>query len=105
MDTHNYQDALKKVQTIKPKDNYMVIEMYYDNKIILPYKDGLAFMAALVNAEAYTTSYNEPHRIGSFNRDGIKSTIMSGEDYVKTKIAALLNVTMDQLKDLELLVA
>lgn len=103
MEYQKYLEAVKKVHAIKPKDNYMVIELYYDNKLILPYKDGLAFMASLVNAEMYETPYDKPHKIGSFNRDAVKNTIMSGEDYIKHKIAALLNVTLDQLKDIELL--
>ena len=100
-----YAEAVKKVQAIKPKENYMVIEMYYDNKIILPYKDGLTFMAALANAEGFKTPYNEPHIIGSFNSEMLKTSIMSGDTYIKHKIAALLNVTLDQLKDIELLAA
>ena len=98
----DYAEAVKKVHSIKPKENYMVIEMYYDNKIVLPYKDGLSFMASLANAESLKTPYNEPHIIGEFTDNVIKTTIMSGETYIKYKIATLLNITLDQLKEAEL---
>lgn len=97
-----YAEAVKKVHSIKPRENYMVIEMYYDNKIILPYKDGLSFMASLANAESLKTPYNEPHTIGEFGENIIKTTVMSGETYIKYKIAALLNLTLDQLREIEL---
>ena len=97
-----YQEAVKKVSQIKPKENYMVIEMYYDNKLVLPYKDGLAFMSALVNAETLSEPYQQPHRITPLNRNTLKTSIMSGEEYAKHKIAALLNVTLEELGDIEL---
>ena len=100
MDQKDYE-AAKKVVSIKPKENYMVIDIYYNHKIILPYKDGLAMLAALANAEAVNEEYSKPMVISGFNRDHLKTSIMSGEDYGRHKMAVLLNVTIDELKEYE----
>lgn len=104
MDHKQYTEA-KKIVSIKPKENYMVIDIYYNHKIILPYKDGLAMLAALANAEAVNEEYNKPMIISGFNREHLKTSIMSGEDYGYHKMAALLNITLDEIKEYEKLAA
>lgn len=93
-----YAEALKKVQAKKPKENFMVITLGYDNKLVLPHKDGLAFMASLASVEKLSEPYNEPHRITEFDRSAITTHLMSAEEYERFKIAALLNVTPDEVK-------
>ena len=100
MDQKAYLEA-KKVASIKPKENYLVIDIYYGHKIILPYKDGLAMLASLANAEAVSEEYNKPMVISGFNREHLKTSIMSGEDYGRHKIATLLKITMDELIEFE----
>lgn len=97
----DYAEALKKVSAIKPKENYMAIEMAYDRKVILPYKDGVAFMTALNSAEEFKESYNEQSRIIEFSRDSIKVSLMSHAEYIRIKIAALLGVKPDEVKEAE----
>ena len=94
-----YEEALKLVQTKKPKDNYMLIEMAYDKKLLLPYKDALLFLSSLANAEQLNERYQEPHRIIGLERDSIHSRIFSHEEYERYKIAALLNITPDEVKE------
>ena len=94
-----YEDAVKKVQTKKSTDNYMIIETSYNTKILLPYKDGITFMSALVNAEEFKDSYGENPRILPVNKSIVSSTLLSREDYELIKIANLLNMSVDQLKD------
>jgi hypothetical protein len=97
-----YKDALKKVQAVKPKDNYMVIKLGYDNKIVLPYKDAVAFIATLNNAEHFDEQYNKPHRINELDRSKIEATLMSHQEYERYKIAVLLNITADEVKEAQL---
>ena len=97
-----YQDAVKKIQTNKPKDNFMVIETSYNNKIILPYKDGVVFLTALNNAETLVESYGDKTRINGFGRDSIVSRIMSYEEYEQIKVANLLNISVDDVKAMAL---
>ena len=102
MDQKEYEAAMKKVVSIKPKENYLVIDIYYNHKIILPFKEGIAFLACLEKAEAINEEYSKPAIITSFNRDHLKTSIMSGEDYINHKVAALLNVSLEEVKEYKL---
>lgn len=97
----NYEEARKKVQADKPKENFMLVELSYDKKIILPYKDGVLFMSALATAEVLSEKYNERVKIGEFERNSIRSELMSYSEYARYKIAALLNVDPKDLKQAE----
>lgn len=94
----DYNEAVKKLKTQKVKENYLCIKTDYSTKIILPYKEGLAFMSALENAEQFTEKYQEPHRIVPFNKETLTVTLMSGEEYEQYKIAALLNVDIEDVR-------
>lgn len=98
----DYAEALKKVTANKPKENYLVITLGYNSKVVLPFKDGAAFMQTLVNAEQLHEPYNEQHRIGEFNREAVTSAVMSHTEYVRFKIAALLGVKPEEVKASEL---
>ena len=95
-----YKEALKKVQTSKNKANFMLIEVNWNNKIVLPYKDGLVYLNALINAESYSDSGDI--RIGGFNREDIVCRIISNEEYEQIKIANLLNISLSDVKDMAL---
>ena len=97
----DYDEALKKVQGTKPKENYMVVTLSYDNKIVLPYKDGVILMTALANAEQLHEPYNEQHRISDIDRGSITSVVMAHGEYVRFKIAALLGVKPSEVKTSE----
>lgn len=74
--------------------NYLAIELSYNNSMILPYKDGIALMAALENAERVTMpSYNQPHIKFNAERFEIKTEIVSQAFYREQKMAHLLGVT------------
>lgn len=88
----DYDEALKKVQGTKPKENYMMVTLSYGNKIILPYKDGVTLMTALASAEQLHEPYDGQHRISGIERDSITSAVMAHGEYVRIKIAALLGV-------------
>lgn len=97
-----YKDAVKKVQARKVKDNYLLVTMGYDNKILLPHKDGILFMTALANAEQFNDPYSKPPTITEMAKDKIVLAPMSQEEYERYKIAALLNMTIDEVKELGL---
>lgn len=100
-----YETALKKVTAEKPKDNFMVIEFGYNQKVLLPYKDGTNFLVSLNNAEQLHEPYNEQHRIKEFDRSSMSVRIMSHAEYVRFKIAALLGVKPEDVKPTELIAA
>lgn len=93
-------EALKKVRAEKPKENFMLLEFSYNNKIIVPHKDGVAVLNALVNAERYQDDYNKPRRVVEVERDQFRSTALSYAEYERLKLAALLNLTPEEVKEL-----
>jgi hypothetical protein len=97
----DYAEALKKVQAFKSKDNYMAIKLSYECKMVLPYKDGVAFIQALNSAETLKEPYSEQHRITPFDRSSIEVTLLSNEEYVRIKVAALLGVKPSEVPSLE----
>ena len=100
MTIEKYTEAKKKVMADKHKENFMVITFGYDNIMVLPYKDGLAVMANLVNAERLDGDYNKKY-ITEVTRDKQSCQIMSYKEYERYKIAALLNITYDEVKQYE----
>ena len=97
-----YAEALKKVSQKTSKENYMLVNWGYENKIIVPHKDGITLMAALANAEQLNDPYNKTHSITELEKDKIKITTLSHEEYVRYKVAALLNMTLDEVKEMGL---
>lgn len=95
----DYKEALKKVQTAKARDNFMVIKFGYDNSLVLPHKDGIVFLTALNSAEQLNDPYNKPHTIGELERSKITVSPMSYLEYERYKIAAILNITVDEVKE------
>ena len=98
----DYKEALKKVQAVKVKDNFMCIKLTYDTKLILPHKDALLFLSSLAAAEQLNDPYNKPHTIGELDRSKIEVTTLSYLEYERFKIAALLNITVDEVKEAQL---
>lgn len=92
-------EAIKKVRTEKPRENYMVFELSYDNKFLLPHKDGVALLSALATAEKLHDRYGDPKRIVELDRDQIVIKAMSYQEYERYKIAALLNITPEEVKE------
>lgn len=98
----DYKEALKKVQTKKVKENYMVINRSYNSKIVLPHKDGLLFLSSLNNAEQLNDPYNETHSITALQKDAISIRPMSCEEYEMYKIASLLKLSIAEVQELGL---
>lgn len=98
----DYAEAVKKVQAKKLKENFLLIEMSYDKKLIMPYKEGVAFISSLANAEQLNDPYSKPKTITGLDREAIKSSVLSYEEYERIKIAALLNISLDEVKQFAL---
>ena len=68
-------------KTFEP--NYLVLGfgMRYDDNLVLPYKDGIAVMAALENARVYKKNYNDPSLIRDVMCDDIKTFQIGAQEY------------------------
>lgn len=96
------KEARKQVQAPKKaKENYMVINLSYDHSLVLPYKDGIAFMATLANAEQLDPTYSSRKQILPLERDKITSTTMSYQEYERCKVAQLLGISVSDLERME----
>jgi hypothetical protein len=74
--------------------NYLAIELTYNMSIILPYKEGIAVLAALENAEKVSMpSYGSPNIKFTSERFEIKTEIVTQAFYREQKMKALLGVT------------
>jgi hypothetical protein len=98
MDLEKYQSAAKQVKAKKPPENYIVVNLSYDTKLILPHKAGLAFMAAIENAEVFKDSYSDKCRIIPLERDSINNSFMSDTEYQQIKIANLMDVSLSDIQ-------
>lgn len=90
--------AKKIVQTSSVKDGYLIVTIGYNTELVLPYKDGISVMAALVNAEQFS-GYGQEKKIGRLERDSFKATVLSYQDYEQYKIAVILGISYDDLKE------
>ena len=86
-------------KAVKAKEtNYLVFELSYSLKIVLPYQDGVNLLSALSKAETLITPYGDQHRIGELDMDTIVFYPMSPENYLRHKMAPLLGISPDELK-------
>jgi hypothetical protein len=92
-----YEEALKKLYSKTPKENFLLIEFDYSKSLCLPYEEGLKFLSCLKQAELYSDQYSKPKTIQPFSGDHFKTTILSRKNYEDIKVAALLGVTVDEL--------
>lgn len=93
--------ALKHVRTQR-KPNFLLIEISYNTKLVLPYEDGMQVMASLKNAELMEESYGQRPQIHPIGKDAFRSVPMAYEIYEDIKVATLLNVTVEELHEARL---
>ena len=101
MDSQKYQDAVKKLQASKPKDNYLLCNISWDLNLVFPYKTGMAFIEAIGQAEKLVEEYNKPPGIQPIDRDKIQFRVLSAKEYEQIRIAQLLKVPLDTVKEYE----
>ena len=99
----DYQEALKKIQASKEesKTPYLMVSFGYDRNYVFPYKEGLAFVAALENAEQVNEVYNKPSSIGELT-SSIQVTPFSQSEYMAYKISNLLQITLQDARDMQI---
>lgn len=93
-----YQEALKKVRSAKSRDNFLLIKLAWDKKIILPYAAGITLLSTLQQAEVFDDPYSKTPTIKGPDKDAFETSVMSCDYYEDVKVAALLNVTLEELQ-------
>lgn len=96
-----YRRASQHVKNQASKENYLLFEISYDKKLILPFSDGMAFINSLQTAEELYDEYSKPPRIQPLEKGKIRISTLSRTDYENIKISALLNISLDEVVRLE----
>jgi hypothetical protein len=79
--------TLKKIES-----NYMIIQfsVSYDDHLVLPYKEGIAVLAALENAKIYKKAYDAESTIKDIENNSIKSASIGAQEYGESILRATL---------------
>lgn len=91
--------ARKTIENQKQQDNFMVINVSYDNKLILSHKDGIAFLSAVARAEKFKDDWGDSPKVLPLDRNYITSSLLSPEEYHQIKMAQMLNVSLKDLQE------
>ena len=98
----DYQQALKQIQASKKeaKPPYLLVSFGYDRKYVFSYKEGLAFLGALENAEQLEESYSKPSNIGELS-SSIQVRPLTNTEYMSYKISNLLQISLQDARDMQ----
>ena len=98
----DYQQALKQIQASKKeaKPPYLLVSFGYDRNYVFPYKEGLAFLAVMENAEELKETYNKPSNIGELT-SSIQVSPFTQTEYMSYKLSNLLQISLEDARQLQ----
>ena len=98
----DYQQALKQIQASKKeaKPPYLLVSFGYDRNYVFPYKEGLAFLAVMENAEQLEETYNKPSNIGELT-SSIQVRPFTQTEYMSYKLSNLLQISLEDARQLQ----
>ena len=98
----DYQQALKQIQASKKeaKPPYLLVSFGYDRNYVFSYKEGLAFLGALEDAEQLEESYSKPSNIGELS-SSIQVRPLTHTEYMSYKISNLLQISLQDARDMQ----
>ena len=98
----DYQQALKQIQASKKevKPPYLLVSFGYDRNYVFPYKEGLAFLAVMENAEELKETYNKPSNIGELT-SSIQVSPFTQTEYMSYKLSNLLQISLEDARRLQ----
>ena len=94
----NAVEALKKVrEDSKTKtENFLLVNVSYHIKLLLPYAQGVELLQALAKAEMLTEDYSKVPFIAPVSQDSLTFRIYSRQEYEHVKVAHLLGLDKEQ---------
>ena len=98
----DYQQALKQIQASKKevKPSYLLVSFGYDRNYVFSYKEGMAFLSVLENAEQLEESYSKPSNIGELT-SSIQVRPLTNTEYMSYKISNLLQISLEEVRQLQ----
>jgi len=91
-----YDTARATAEKGKHKEGFLLIKFNYSTNLVLPYKAGVALMRQLEHAEQIEGNYKK-EKIVAINSESVETRVLSHEEYITYKMAAILGVTYDEL--------
>lgn len=96
-----YKEALKQTSAKSQGGNFLVFSFGWHSTFVLPYKEGMAFLAAMDLAEVYEDQHSGRPKIQPLSGNELRVEYLSQEQYRQIKMAQLMNVELDQLKGIQ----
>jgi hypothetical protein len=94
-----FKEAQKKAQAFKTNENFFKVD-FSGVVLVLPYKEGMAFIASLAHAESIEGDWGKK-RLEDFNMKCMEITVIPAKERERYKIAALLDISIDDVKEAE----
>jgi hypothetical protein len=78
--------------TKKPEGSYMIVQfnVHYDDHLVIPYKEGIALLAAMENARIYNKAYNQESKITDLKENTFKASSIGVQEYGEAILRATL---------------
>lgn len=92
-------EAQKKLKAEKPKEPRLLIAFGYDKRFVLPYQAGVEVLKHLAAAETLNDRYSSRRYLTPVDKDTLEATPFSGQEYEAIKLAAILNMSVDELME------
>ena len=92
-----YQEAKKKMASLKSKENFLKVTLNYDNILVFPYKEGIQFVEAMATVQRIGSDYGKNKRLVPIDESKISFEVFSPEEMHRHQMAALLNVGVDDI--------
>ena len=89
--------STRKAKITPTPSNYMLIQLGWNETLVLPFDDGIVFLKSLERAETFSDRTGE--RGITPYKSNIKNEILSRANYERYKMAQLLGVDPDDLPE------
>ena len=89
-----YEETLKSIPKTK-EEQFLMVDITYELKLILPFKKAMEFMASLEEALLYIPSYSKAPTLKPLEKE-MTFYAMSKDQLNDIRVAKLLNITREE---------
>lgn len=82
----------------EPKEGKLLLQINYDKFLCVPQSDGIQILKLLAKGEVLTFAYSKPPSREEISKENLPFSLMSDEEYRTTRMAAILQVSVDEMK-------
>lgn len=95
------EEARKKLNA-PSRGQYVKVKLDWASALIFPFQHGMEFIKALEHAESFKSEYGSDPTISGMSTnksDLFEVSFMTGEEYEQIKMAQLLGIKLEELKE------